>query len=414
MCVTSHSFSGSDMSSTPALSSAQLNKRIISVVVFTFFCYLSIGLPLAVLPGYVHNQLGYSSFMAGLIISLQYFATLLSRPQSGRYADLLGPKRVVLVGLVLCGASGLFTLLALFWQTMPLTSLILLAAGRVVLGIGESLTATGSILWGINIVGTVQSARVISWNGVATYLAMAIGAPLGVMLNAVFGIPGFAVLIMLMAVFGFWLATRRPAVRVAVGQRIPFNKVFSRIWVYGLCLGLGTVGFGSIATFITLYFASHNWNGAAFSLTLFSLGFIVMRLLFSSYIGRFGGIRVSLLSFAIESVGLLLIWQGTSALMVDAGAFLTGSGFSLVFPALGVEAIKQVAPENQGSALGLYSAFLDFGLGITGPVAGLLIGHWGVNSVYLGAAVVVFFAFALTLRLQLTERRREAEKTGVA
>lgn len=392
------------MSAIPALSSAQLNKRILSVVIFTFFCYLSIGLPLAVLPGYVHNQLGYSSFIAGLIISLQYFATLISRPQAGRYADLLGPKKVVLMGLVLCGASGLLSWLAVIFNATPLTSLILLAIGRVLLGFGESLTSTGSMLWGMNIVGTTQSARVISWNGVATYLAMALGAPLGVMLNSAFGIPGFAGLIVLMAIFGFWLAIRRPAVVVALGQRIPFNQVFSRIWLYGLCLGLATIGFGTIATFITLYFASHNWQGAAFSLTLFSLGFVMMRLVFSSFISRFGGIRVSMCSFAIESVGLLIIWQAHSPLMADIGAFLTGSGFSLIFPALGVEAIKQVAPQNQGSALGLYSAFLDFGLGITGPVAGLLIGHWGIDSVYLTAAVVVLFALGVSWRLRFVAR----------
>jgi hypothetical protein len=34
----------------------------------------------AVLPGFVKNHLGFSSFVAGLIISIQYFATLLSRP----------------------------------------------------------------------------------------------------------------------------------------------------------------------------------------------------------------------------------------------------------------------------------------------------------------------------------------------
>jgi len=383
------------MSAIPALTNAQLNKRIISVVIFTFFCYLSIGLPLAVLPGYVHNQLGYSSFIAGLIISLQYFATLISRPQAGRYADLLGPKKVVLVGLILCGASGLFTLLAVLIDASPLTSLLLLAVGRVVLGFGESLTATGSILWGINVVGTVQSARVISWNGVATYLAMAMGAPLGVMLNALFGIPGFAVLIMLMAAFGYWLATQRPAIQVQVGQRIPFNQVFGKIWLYGLCLGLGTVGFGTIATFITLYFSHHGWNGAAFSLTLFSIGFILMRLLFNNSIARYGAIRVSLVSFAIECVGLLLIWQAGSIWLVDLGAFLTGSGFSLIFPALGVEAIRRVQPQNQGSALGLYSAFLDCGLGITGPIAGLLIGHWGVDSIYLAAAGVVLLALLI-------------------
>jgi len=387
------------MSAIPALTNAQLNKRIISVVVFTFFCYLSIGLPLAVLPGYVHNQLGYSSFVAGLIISLQYFATLISRPQAGRYADLLGPKKVVLAGLVLCGASGALSILAVVLNTSPLVSLLLLAAGRVVLGFGESLTATGSILWGINVVGTVQSARVISWNGVATYLAMAMGAPLGVMLNSLFGIPGFAGLIVLMAILGFWMATRRPAVKVQVGERTPFSQVFGKIWIYGLCLGLGTVGFGTIATFITLYFSHHGWSGAAFSLTLFSCGFILMRLLFNNSISRFGAMRVSLVSFAIECVGLLIIWQAGSVWMVDLGAFLTGSGFSLIFPALGVEAIRRVKPQNQGAALGLYSAFLDCGLGITGPLAGLLIGRGGIDSIYLAAAGVVLIALALIVRM---------------
>ncbi len=62
---------------------------------FNFASYLTIGLPLAVLPGYVHDVMGFSAFWAGLVISLQYFATLLSRPHAGRYADLLGPKKIV-------------------------------------------------------------------------------------------------------------------------------------------------------------------------------------------------------------------------------------------------------------------------------------------------------------------------------
>ena len=42
--------------------------------------------------------MGFSAFWAGLVISLQYFATLLSRPHAGRYADLLGPKKIVVFG----------------------------------------------------------------------------------------------------------------------------------------------------------------------------------------------------------------------------------------------------------------------------------------------------------------------------
>lgn len=384
---------------TPALTNAQLNRRILSVIVFTFFCYLSVGLPLAVLPGFVHNQLGYSSLMAGLIISVQYFATLVSRPQSGRLADALGPKKVVMAGMCCCGLSGVLTILAGLATATPWLSLTLLAVGRVFLGVGESFSSTGATLWGMNIVGSTHTARVISWNGVATYLAMALGAPTGMALNALMGIHGFAALVTLMGVVGLLLASRKVAVSVAVGVRIPFHRVVSRVWAYGLGLGLGTIGFGVIATFITLYFASRQWQGAAFALSLFSIGFVLMRLTFSRTITRFGGLPVSACSFALECAGLLLIWQADSAWLVDIGAFFTGAGFSLVFPALGVEAVKQVEVQNQGAALGIYSAFLDLALGLTGPLAGLLINHLGIMSIWPAAALMVLAAMLLTLRL---------------
>lgn len=390
------------MAESAVLGRTQLNLRILSVVIFTFFCYLSVGLPLAVLPGFVHHNLGYSSFIAGIIISLQYFSTLISRPQSGRLADSIGPKKVVMLGLVLCGMSGVMTIIAAIVAGRPMLSLVLLAAGRICLGFGESFSSTGATLWGMNLVGPVHTARVISWNGVATYLAMAIGAPLGVLLDQGMGISGFAGLVAFMGGLGFVLASKKPAIIVTVAKRVPFSQVFRRVWIFGLGLSAGTIGFGVIATFITLYFSSRGWGGAAVTLTLYSLGFTVIRLVSGNAINRFGGLKVSLISFLAEGIGLFLLWHADSVLSADIGAFLTGCGFSLIFPALGVEAVKQVEPQSQGSALGTYSAFLDFGLGITGPVAGLLMNFAGIRSVYLAAMLVV--AGGVVLMIQLLRR----------
>ncbi|MFG0518870.1 MFS transporter [Kluyvera intermedia] len=384
----------------------QLNLRIISIVVFTCICYLSIGLPLAVLPGFIHYDLGYSTLVAGAVISLQYISTLVSRPHAGRYTDVWGPKKVVSLGIVCCMLSGLFTLAAAVLQGRPMLAVGLLLIGRVFLGIGESFTSTGSTLWGIKTVGAIHTSRVISWNGVATYVAMAAGAPLGVLLNDKFGISGFAVLIIIIAVIGLLFARTRADVSVSAGVRAPFHVVARKIWPYGLGLGLGTVGFGVIATFITLYFASHGWQGAAFTLSLFSIGFICIRLVLGNTITRFGGLRVSLVCFVVECLGLLIIWFAPNAWMAGVGAFLTGSGFSLVFPALGVEAVKQVEEQNQGTALGTYSAFLDLALGITGPVAGWIAGYYQLDSIYLIAAIVVVLAFILILRVHLAQRKQ--------
>ncbi|HEY9133704.1 MAG TPA: MFS transporter, partial [Dyella sp.] len=92
---------------TETVGQAQLTLRIVRIVSFTFFAYLTIGLQLAVLPPFVHDDLGYGAVLAGLVISTQYVATLISRGFAGRTSDVAGPKQSALIGMAACGASGL-------------------------------------------------------------------------------------------------------------------------------------------------------------------------------------------------------------------------------------------------------------------------------------------------------------------
>lgn len=357
----------------PALNGLRLNLRIVSIVMFNFASYLTIGLPLAVLPGYVHDAMGFSAFWAGLIISLQYFATLLSRPHAGRYADVLGPKKIVVFGLCGCFLSGLGYLLADIASAWPMISLLLLGLGRVILGIGQSFAGTGSTLWGVGVVGSLHIGRVISWNGIVTYGAMAMGAPLGVLCYAWGGLQGLALTVMGVALFAILLALPRPSVKANKGKPLPFRAVLGRVWLYGMALALASAGFGVIATFITLFYDAKGWDGAAFALTLFSVAFVGTRLLFPNGINRLGGLNVAMICFGVEIIGLLLVGTAAMPWMAKIGVLLTGMGFSLVFPALGVVAVKAVPPQNQGAALATYTVFMDMSLGVTGPLAGLVM-----------------------------------------
>lgn len=343
----------------PALNGLRLNLRIVSIVMFNFASYLTIGLPLAVLPGYVHDAMGFSAFWAGLIISLQYFATLLSRPHAGRYADVLGPKKIVVFGLCGCFLSGLGYLLADIASAWPMISLLLLGLGRVILGIGQSFAGTGSTLWGVGVVGSLHIGRVISWNGIVTYGAMAMGAPLGVLCYAWGGLQGLALTVMGVALLAILLALPRPSVKANKGKPLPFRAVLGRVWLYGMALALASAGFGVIATFITLFYDAKGWDGAAFALTLFSVAFVGTRLLFPNGINRLGGLNVAMICFGVEIIGLLLVGTAAMPWMAKIGVLLTGMGFSLVFPALGVVAVKAVPPQNQGAALATYTVFMD-------------------------------------------------------
>ena len=309
----------------PALSGVRLNLRIISVVIFNFASYFIIGLPLAVLPGYVHDVMGFSAFWAGLVISLQYFATLLSRPHAGRYADSLGPKKIVLFGLCGCFLSGVGYLLASMGSGWPVVSLVLLCVGRVILGVGQSFAGTGSTLWGVGTVGSLHIGKVISWNGIASYGAMALGAPLGVLCFHYVGLTGLSLTIMAVALVAFLFALTRPAVKVSKGKPLPFRDVLGRIWLYGMALALGSAGFGVIATFITLFYDAKGWDGAAFALTLFSCAFIGARLFFPNSISRLGGLNVALICFAVETLGLMLTGLASAPWMAKVGVLLAGA-----------------------------------------------------------------------------------------
>jgi MFS family permease len=386
--------------------------KIIPVVFFTFLCYLTIGLPLAVLPGFVHTDLGFGSVLAGAAISVQYLATLASRPLAGRFADSLGPKKTVSIGLIGCGASGVLLLLAVLCQAWPGASLAILVLSRLVLGFGESLTGTGAILWGIGRVGTAHNAKVISWNGIATYGALAIGAPLGVGLSHGLGYTALGAFVIGLGALGYALTRPIAPVPIVHGERMSYASVFTRVLPHGLGLALGSAGFGSIATFVTLYYAARHWPNAALSLTVFGTLFIGARLLFANTIKTYGGFRVAIVSFAFECSGLVLLWLAPVPHVALVGAALTGFGFALIFPALGVEAVALVPPASRGAALSAYSVFLDLSLGITGPLAGYVAGAFGYPQVFLFAAVAA--AAGVALSMVLYQRQARVAGSGAA
>ena len=143
-------------------------RSIFGFVYFTFVCYLSIGLPLAVLPAFVHLRMGFHPAVALLVVSIQYIATFLSRPWAGRISDHSGARVAVIWGMAICAFSGLL-LAAGALNLRPWLTVGTLVASRLALGVGESLGSTGATLWGITSAGPQHTAKVISFIGVATY-----------------------------------------------------------------------------------------------------------------------------------------------------------------------------------------------------------------------------------------------------
>lgn len=368
------------------------------IIISVFAVYLTIGIALGVLPRFVQNTLGFDSIIVGLVIGLQSLSTLLTRAYSGKITDTKGAKKSKMSGVILAVIAGIIYVLAVLFQANPILALAFLLLARIIHGVGESFLVTGALTWGIGLVGHSSSGKVMTWNGIAMYAGIAIGAPISIWLSKEYNIlPAFLLIALLPLVS--WLSTAKlPSVPVDKDHvRTPFYKVIGAISGQGLSLAFSSMAFGCIASFIALFFSQKNWGDASLAFMIFGACYVLTRIFFASFPDKYGGFTIALISLIIEVAGQMLIWTSASKTLAIIGCGLTGVGFSLVFPALGVLAIQKVKPQMRGTALGAYVAFVDLSLGLAGPIAGLIAGWFDYQTVYLFGGISCIIAMIILL-----------------
>ncbi len=239
-------------------------------------------------------------------------------------------------------------------SSWPLLSLLLLCLGRAILGIGQSFAGTGSTLWGVGVVGSLHIGRVISWNGIVTYGAMAMGAPLGVLCYSYIGLSGPGDGHYGGCSGGYHL---RATANGGEGNERE-SDVISRGAGPGLALRHGAgVGFcrllGLSRPLLPCFYDAKGWDGAAFALTLFSCAFVGTRLLFfPNGINRLGGLNVAMLCFSVEVIGLLLVGFCTDAADGESRDFPHRRGVLAGLPGAGRGGGKSRAAAQSGLGAG--------------------------------------------------------------
>lgn len=366
-------------------------------MVAVFIGFLVMGMALPALPLHVHEKLGLSHFVVGLIAGTQYGAAILSRVWAGRHSDTKGPKSAVICGLVIAAASGLVFLASLSFASSPALSAAILFVGRAMLGVGESFIITGAQSWGLSVVGVANTGRVLAWVGSAMYGAFAAGAPLGTLAYSTYGFNGVAIATTVLPLATLAVVAPLATAPWTAQARSGLLKVMSAVWLPGVGAALASVGFGAMTAFGALLFVSRGWSAwAAFS--MFAVAFIVSRFALGHLADRLGGAKVALISVIIEAGGLVLLVWAPGLPLAMAGAALIGLGYSLVYPGLGVEAVRRAPPDSRGLAMGAYTVFLDIALGLGTPTLGLIANLAGLESVFLASAMAAACAAIIAAR----------------
>ena len=385
--------------SMPEKLSRSVAAALAPLMAAVFVVFLVTGVALPALPLHVHEGLGLGAFAVGLVGGSQFAASLVSRVWSGAYADRRGAKRAVVAGLVLASVAGLVYLVSLCFVGSAKISAAILVAGRGLLGGGESFVIVGAQSWGLALAGPKHTGKVMAWLGMAMYTAFAAGAPLGSALHASFGFSAIALATTLVPVAT--LAAIAPLASVAPKPhaRLDLLGVARAVAAPGLGLAFASIGFGGMTAFSVLFFVEQGWRPAWLSFTLFALAFVGARLWLGHLADRVGGAKVALIFALIEAGGLALIGFAPWGFLGFVGAAATGFGYSLVFPGLGVEAVRRAPTDSQGLAVGVYTAFLDLALGILIPALGLVATRAGLGAVFVIGAALSASAAVVAARL---------------
>src|SRR5919202_2802468 len=201
------------------------------IMVVVLVAYLIIGLAMPVLPLYVHQELGLSTFMVGVAAGVEFAAALVSRFWAGRYADTRGAKRAMVVGLAMGAVSGLLYLLSLRFAHAPATAIVILLVGRVFLGGAESFVITGALSQGLALGGPRNAGKVIAWVGTALWAAYGAGAPAGTLLYDRFGFVSTALATTALPLVALLFVAPLPSLPPSAAERPSIRRVLGSVAV---------------------------------------------------------------------------------------------------------------------------------------------------------------------------------------
>src|SRR5690349_7822281 len=120
-----------------------MGTRIWRIVGAAFVGMLGFGAVIPILPVYLHEQAGASTFVTGLVIGLSSAFALLGRLFAGKVADHRGRRIALVMGMAFCAGAGVLYL--------PVFGMGGMGAAHVLHGLGEGFFVTAAVAWAVDI-----------------------------------------------------------------------------------------------------------------------------------------------------------------------------------------------------------------------------------------------------------------------
>lgn len=370
---------------------------LVIVLMNLLIAFLGIGLVIPVTPA-IMNELHISGSVVGYMVAAFALTQLILSPISGRWTDRYGRKNIIIIGLVIFGASEY-----LFGIGKTVEVLFI---SRMLGGVSAAFIMPAVTAFIADITTLETRAKALGYMSAAISTGFILGPGLGGFLGEI----GTRLPFFFAAGLGFFAAIlsmlllhepeRNPENNQAAGQKNGFRRIFAPMYCIAfMVIFISQFGLASFESLFSL-FVDHKFGFTPKDIAIIItgggiLGAIFQVGLFGSLTRWLGEIRLIRYCFMFSTVLVFLttvVNTYLTILLVTVSVFV---GFDLMRPAV-TTYLSRIAGNEQGFVGGMNSMFTSIG-NIIGPIIGGILFDINLNYPFYFATVLMAASIGITL-----------------
>ena len=364
-------------------------RRFLLLCAASLAYFVALGSTWPVVPAFVEHDLGGGAVAVGLSVGAFGFSAALLRPVIGPLGDRRGRRFLLVLGSV-----GVSTSLLLL---VPATSVAMVVAARLMLGMGEAAFFIG-------ITSAIQDqcppdrrGEATSYFTVTLYLGLAIGPALGERLMETSGADRAFVVAALLGLVPLMLIGAAPG-RPVEPPDVPLLRwrLHRAALRPGLMLFIGLMAYSGFLAFMALHAAEMGVASTGTVFALFATIVVSVRLLGARLPDRLGALTTTRLSMGFTSAGMLVISLWTDPTGVIVGVVVMAIGQCFLFPALFTMVVETAPDSARSHAIGSFSMSFDLAMAIGPLLVGAVVALTDRPGGFFFCAVMAALALALT------------------
>ncbi len=314
----------------------------------------------------------------GLIISLFTITAMLSRPFSGKLADRIGRKPVIIFGAAVCFVCSMIYP----FMTTVFGFLVL----RLFHGFSTGFTPTGQSAYLSDIIPVERRGEAMGLLGTASTLGMAGGPALGGWVAYAFSMDAMFYCSSACAILScIILLTLKETVHSKHELSL---KVFTvtrtdlfepRVLAPCLVMVMSVYAYGTLFTIIPDFGVYHRIENTGLLFTYFTVASLLVRLVAGKSSDIYGRVPMLKFSTALVTLGMLVIGFADSKTMLIVGVCIYGLAQGSTSPTLLAWATDLSSDEHKGRGIASLYIFMELGIGLGAFASGWIFANDHAN-----------------------------------